>query len=202
MIIIMTMMTMPAMMLTLLIYCYATGRFGSRTIEAATHSDVAVRYVCANHHPRMKDASLPHRATFGQGHTRLEHRARPDPGTTLDHAKRADHRVLGHPSARVDDRGGMNARAMVGLLGLLPQTGQSRKVHIRVVGHDDGTPLTGLSFKNGRHDHATGLTCSELDTVFGVAEETDLVGPGRMQGGQASDHPIGVTAQTPAKSIN
>jgi len=41
----------PPMMLALLIYCYATGRFGSRTIEAATHSDVAVRYLCANHHP-------------------------------------------------------------------------------------------------------------------------------------------------------
>ena len=41
----------PSMMLALLIYCYATGRFGSRTIEAATHSDVAVRYLCANHHP-------------------------------------------------------------------------------------------------------------------------------------------------------
>jgi transposase len=41
----------PAMMLALLIYCYATGRFGSRTIEAATHSDVAVRYICANTHP-------------------------------------------------------------------------------------------------------------------------------------------------------
>jgi transposase len=41
----------PGMMLVLLIYCYATGRFGSRTIEAATHSDVAVRYVCANSHP-------------------------------------------------------------------------------------------------------------------------------------------------------
>jgi hypothetical protein len=39
------------MMLALLIYCYATGRFGSRTIEAATHSDVAVRYLCANEHP-------------------------------------------------------------------------------------------------------------------------------------------------------
>src|ERR1039457_4269369 len=34
-----------------LLYCYATGRFGSRTIEAATHSDVAVRYLCANHYP-------------------------------------------------------------------------------------------------------------------------------------------------------
>ena len=41
----------PGMMLVLLIYCYASGRFGSRTIEAATHSDVAVRYLCANHHP-------------------------------------------------------------------------------------------------------------------------------------------------------
>ena len=39
------------MMLALLIYCYATGRFGSRTIEAASYSDVAVRYLCANHHP-------------------------------------------------------------------------------------------------------------------------------------------------------
>jgi transposase len=41
----------PAMMLALLIYCYATGRFGSRTIEAATYSDVAVRYLCANRPP-------------------------------------------------------------------------------------------------------------------------------------------------------
>lgn len=41
----------PSMMLALLIYCYATGRFGSRTIEAATHSDVAVRFLCANTHP-------------------------------------------------------------------------------------------------------------------------------------------------------
>jgi len=36
----------PSMMLSLLIYCYATGRMGSRTIEAATHTDVAVRYIC------------------------------------------------------------------------------------------------------------------------------------------------------------
>ena len=41
----------PTMMLALLIYCYVTGRFGSRTIEAATYSDVAVRYLCANCHP-------------------------------------------------------------------------------------------------------------------------------------------------------
>lgn len=41
----------PAMMLALLIYCYATGRSGSRTIEAATYSDVAVRYICGNEHP-------------------------------------------------------------------------------------------------------------------------------------------------------
>src|SRR5664279_2434090 len=41
----------PTMMLALLIYSYATGRFGSRTIEAASYSDVAVRYLCANLHP-------------------------------------------------------------------------------------------------------------------------------------------------------
>ena len=41
----------PPMLLALLIYCSATGRFGSRTIEAASYSDVAVRYLCANHHP-------------------------------------------------------------------------------------------------------------------------------------------------------
>ena len=41
----------PTMMLALLIYCYVTGRFGSRTIEAATYSDVAVRYLCGNYHP-------------------------------------------------------------------------------------------------------------------------------------------------------
>jgi transposase len=42
----------PAMMLSLLIYCYATGRMGSRQIEEATHSDVAVRYICGgDKHP-------------------------------------------------------------------------------------------------------------------------------------------------------
>lgn len=41
----------PTMMLALLIYCSVTGRFGSRTIEASTYCDVAVRYLCANSHP-------------------------------------------------------------------------------------------------------------------------------------------------------
>ena len=41
----------PRMMLALLTDGYATGRFGSRTIEAASYSDVAVRYLCVNHHP-------------------------------------------------------------------------------------------------------------------------------------------------------
>ncbi len=41
----------PVMMLALLIYCYATGRFSSRAIEAATHSDVAVRFITADTHP-------------------------------------------------------------------------------------------------------------------------------------------------------
>lgn len=36
----------PRMMLALLIYCYATGRFSSRGIENATAEDVGVRYLC------------------------------------------------------------------------------------------------------------------------------------------------------------
>jgi len=42
----------PLMMLTLLIYCYATKRMSSRAIEAATYGDVAVRYLCGDRiHP-------------------------------------------------------------------------------------------------------------------------------------------------------
>ena len=42
----------PSMMLALLVYCYATGRFSSREIEQATHYDVAIRYLCGgDKHP-------------------------------------------------------------------------------------------------------------------------------------------------------
>lgn len=41
----------PDMLLALLIYCYCTGRFSSRSIEGATYWDVAVRLICANTHP-------------------------------------------------------------------------------------------------------------------------------------------------------
>ena len=41
----------PSMMLGLLIYCYATGTFSSRKIEQLSHDSVAVRYLCAQHHP-------------------------------------------------------------------------------------------------------------------------------------------------------
>lgn len=41
----------PSLMLGLLIYCYATGTFSSRKIEALTHDSVAVRFLCAQHHP-------------------------------------------------------------------------------------------------------------------------------------------------------
>lgn len=42
----------PRMLLALLIYSYATGRFSSREIERATHTDVAMRYICGGeHHP-------------------------------------------------------------------------------------------------------------------------------------------------------
>ena len=42
----------PSMMLSLLIYCYATGRMSSRQIEGASYYDLAVRYICGGcHHP-------------------------------------------------------------------------------------------------------------------------------------------------------
>ena len=42
----------PSIMLSLLIYCYATGRMSSRQIEEASYSDLAVRYICGgSHHP-------------------------------------------------------------------------------------------------------------------------------------------------------
>jgi transposase len=41
----------PRMMLGLLIYCYATGNFGSRRIEALTFDSLAVRFLCADNHP-------------------------------------------------------------------------------------------------------------------------------------------------------
>jgi len=41
----------PRMMLSLLIYCYATGTFSSRAIERATYTDVAVRFLAGDTHP-------------------------------------------------------------------------------------------------------------------------------------------------------
>lgn len=41
----------PAMMLGVLIYCYAQGIFSSRQIERATYQHVSVRYLAANTHP-------------------------------------------------------------------------------------------------------------------------------------------------------
>lgn len=41
----------PAILLAVLIYCYATGRFSSRDIERATYRDLSVRYLAANTHP-------------------------------------------------------------------------------------------------------------------------------------------------------
>lgn len=41
----------PSMMLGLLIYSYTTGTFSSRKIEQNTHGQVAVRLLCADHHP-------------------------------------------------------------------------------------------------------------------------------------------------------
>ena len=41
----------PRMLLSLLIYSYATGVFGSRRIEQSTYESVPVRVLCADTHP-------------------------------------------------------------------------------------------------------------------------------------------------------
>src|ERR1700691_3852920 len=41
----------PAMMLALLIYCYADGQFSSRQIERATYQHLSVRYLAGDTHP-------------------------------------------------------------------------------------------------------------------------------------------------------
>ena len=41
----------PAMMVTLLVYCYATGLYGSGDIRVATQHDQMVRYLCARDYP-------------------------------------------------------------------------------------------------------------------------------------------------------
>jgi len=43
----------PAMMLTLLAYCYATGVYGSEEIRLATHDDQMIRYLCARDYPDL-----------------------------------------------------------------------------------------------------------------------------------------------------
>lgn len=63
----------PSMMMALLIYAYATGLFSSRRIERASYESVALRYLCANHHPdhdtiakfRRENEAL-FRSCFGQ----------------------------------------------------------------------------------------------------------------------------------------
>jgi transposase len=41
----------PTLLLSLLVYSYATGVFGSRRIEQSTHDSVPVRMICADTHP-------------------------------------------------------------------------------------------------------------------------------------------------------
>lgn len=63
----------PRMMLLLLIYCYATGRFSSRVIEEATWSDVIVRYICGGKlhpdHDTICEFRRKNRKLFGRAFT-------------------------------------------------------------------------------------------------------------------------------------
>jgi transposase/IS5 family transposase len=55
----------PAMLLSLLIYGYATGTFSSRKIERATYDSLAFRYIACNLHPDH-DTLASFRRRFGQ----------------------------------------------------------------------------------------------------------------------------------------
>ena len=55
----------PAMLLSLLIYGYATGTFSSRKIERATHDSLAFRYIACNRHPDH-DTLASFRRRFGK----------------------------------------------------------------------------------------------------------------------------------------
>jgi hypothetical protein len=85
----------PRRMLALLIYCYATGRFGSRTIEAAGYSDVAVRYLCANHHPDH-DSICTFRVA--NKHKSVPNGASHLPRSTKDEVRRAPRRPISFDS--------------------------------------------------------------------------------------------------------
>ncbi len=65
----------PSMMLSLLIYCYATGRFSSREIELATYHDVAVRYICGGSlhpdHDTICSFRLKNQAAFKEAFTKV-----------------------------------------------------------------------------------------------------------------------------------
>lgn len=55
----------PALLLSLLIYGYATGTFSSRKIERATHDSLAFRYIACNRHPDH-DTLSTFRRRFGK----------------------------------------------------------------------------------------------------------------------------------------
>jgi transposase len=55
----------PALLLSLLIYGYATGCFSSRKIEQATHDSLAFRYIACNRHPDH-DTLANFRKRFGK----------------------------------------------------------------------------------------------------------------------------------------
>ena len=70
----------PALLLSTLIYGYATGVFGSRKLERATYDSVAFRYVAANEHPALADpvdrldVLLIHGLHRHEAHVRAGHR--------------------------------------------------------------------------------------------------------------------------------
>ena len=65
----------PSMMLALLVYSYATGRFSSREIEQSTYYDVAIRYLCGGDkhpdHDTICDFRTRNRAAFKEAFVKV-----------------------------------------------------------------------------------------------------------------------------------
>lgn len=87
----------PALLRTLLTYCYATGLYDSREIERAASHDPAVRYICAHHPPSWNQIRQfrrqfrePLRQVLAQLASLLNWRGRPSSAWLAD----ADARLL------------------------------------------------------------------------------------------------------------
>ena len=106
--------------MALLLYCYASGIFSSRRIEAATHWHVSVRYVAGNTHPDHDTIASFRRQEPGAGAQELRAGAGTGAGGGVvadgNHSGRWDQAVGQRSQAAHDEPEAIGGRAAV-LLG-------------------------------------------------------------------------------------